>query len=447
MPRIVAPEWLTLRLGSLPASGARYQQVEQKYGPLLRKRAHDTREPGVPVSLRWAVNPLLGFPRQPFEVWRRTRKEEPASQILGTASRAAPATIALPVAVIEIRFDAAPGAGGLTVEALGQSGAALPGQRLAISAPGGARFRAAGIAGLRLSGAGAISNVGALVQSDWANLKDWVRIEVVGFPFDKGKLPVAAYDPGLQGWEVPAMPGPDAAQLRLGVAQLLQPDPPPPGGGLTAPSWPFPDPAAFLGAMSSLGTLDDIADCLASSDDTDAARLQSDHAVSRSLPGLRQPGQAPGAAGDPATLALRTTSYVALAVQDAPVALGLGFGTIDVPPAGQFGAKPDAMPPGTELGRDEYLVTASFVTPWGAFDIAAIGHREPAPPALTGVIATATFGNRAATRDAPESAAISLSWSSPLLPASAGVLARPPGAPTALFNTPRPAGRAASSRT
>lgn len=434
MPRLVNPDLMVLRLGSLPDAAGRYPLMEQEFGPLLRGRAHDTREPDVPVSLRWAIHPLLGFPRVPFEVWRRTRTEEPTAAVLGPAAPVSPATVLLPNEVIEIRFDTSPGPGGLTVQALSRDGRVLPGQRLQFAAPQGGRFRAPGIAGLLLTGAGSIGGIGAIVQADWANLSDWVRIEVVGLPFDPAQLPVAVYDPGSQGWDPPGLTGPDAALIRLGVAQLLQLDPPAPGGALTAPPWPFPDPARFLDVLRK-GPLADIAQCLASSDDTDPRALQVLHELTRSLTGIHQPGQAPG---DPADLALATTAYIALAVHDGPVAVGLGFGTVDVPQIGPTWTPKDAMPPGTELGRDEYLVSAPFTNLFGTFELAAIGHRAAPPPALVGVTAEQTFANRAMSRDDAESAAVRLSWSPPPDQIGAALLVGRPPAPTTLINTPRP---------
>lgn len=441
MSRLVVPELLVLRLGALSDAfrAGRVGQVGQKFGPQLRKRAHDTREPGDPVSLRWVANPMLGFPRAPFEVWRRSRKEEPTNPLLGAAAPVAPATVPLPNEVIEIRFEAQPTSGRtLTVEALSAAGKVLPGQLLSFTANQFGRFRAAGIAALRLSGQGTIATIGTLVQSDWANLPDWIRIEVVGFPFDPGQLPTAVYDPGKQGWEMPSLSGRDAARQRLGVAQILQLDPPAVGGGLVAPPWPFPDPATFLDVLRK-GPLADIEQCLKVSDDTDSAKMQALHVVDRSLPGLRQPGQQPGP--DPASLALTTTQYIALAVHDGPVALGLGFGTIDIPPFGQYTPPRDLMPPGAALGRDEYMVTAKFTIASGiTLELAAIGHRAAPPPGLAGLQAEQTFINRATQRDGAESVAVRVTWTAPAEQVGTGLLVRRPPAATSLINPPRPAG-------
>ena len=439
MARVVIPELLVLRLGALADARGLYTKVDQKFGAQLRQRTHDTHEPGIPVSLRWIANPVLGFPRTPFSVWRRQRtaKDEPAVAVLGANTPAAPAQVALPREVIELRFDAAAGPGGLRVEALSRSGKVLPRQRLDLSTPSSCRFRAPGIAGLRLSGAGSIGAIGAVEQTPWANLKDWVLVERVGFPFDPGQLPPADYEPKDQGWDGLTLDGPTAAEIRLGVAQLLQLDPPVPGAGLAAPSWPFPDPAPFLKVLR-LGPLTDIEDCLRNSDDTDPAHLQALHVVARSLDGIHQPGLAPPA--DPATLALTTTAYIALAAHDGAVATGVGLGTIDTPQVAPPYATGDVMPAGTELGLDEYMVTATFTTPTGVLDLAAIGHRAAAPAPFTGVAAVQTFANRAMTRDAAASIAVRLGWNAHPEPVGAGLLLQAPPAATALLNTARPAG-------
>jgi hypothetical protein len=441
MARVVLPEFLQLRLGTLDDAHAagRYAAVEAEFEAQLRQREHDIREPGIPVSLRWVANPLLGFPRTPFEVWRRARKEEPTRPLTGGGTRVAPTVVALPTPVIEIRFAAQVGAGQvLVVEALGAGAKVLPGQRLTFGVNRTGRFRGPGITALRLLGQGQIGSIATLVQADWANLPDWVRIETVGFPFEPGQLPAAAYEPGKQGWESPSLTGPDATLLRMGVARALQLDPPAPGGGLVAPAWPFPDPAAFLDVLRT-GPLADIEQCLTGTDDGDPELLQALHELTRSVPGIHQPGLPTGP--DPAELTLATTAYVALAVQDGPVALGLGFGTTDFPPQGSFAPQLDDMPPGTSISRDEYLVTARVRLWTGTeLEVAAVGHRVPGPPPLAGLAAEQTFRNRATTRDEPESVAVRLGWTAPLLPVGAGLLARRASDPTVLVNTPRPAG-------
>ena len=442
MARVVLPDLFVLGLGLLSEAAqlGLVQRVEDKYGELLEKAKHHTREPGEPVSLRWVLNPLLGFPRAPFEIWRRRRTEEPTVALLGGATLGSPSVVSLPVEVLEIRFVAIPDPGRtVTVEALSRSGRVLPGQQLVFGGARPARFRAPGINALSITGNGHIVNVAAIVQGDWANLPDWERIEVVGFPFETGELPGSAYDPAIQGWEAPSLSGPDAALLRMGVAALLQLDPPPVGaGGLVAPPWPAPDPGVFLDVLRK-GPLDDVARCLMDTDDMDPAHLQAGYVVDRAMPGLRQPGQPPGP--DPATLGLTTTQYIGLAVNDSPVALGLGFGTTDIPPIARYQPKEDLLPAGTTLSPWEYMATASFVVwPGVKLDLAAIGQHVPPPVALAGLATQQTFYDRATQTDGLESVAVQVSWSAPLRPAGEALLSRRPPGGTDLVNPARPAG-------
>jgi hypothetical protein len=443
MPRFVAPELFLLRLAELndALAAGLVQKVEDALGPLLRKREHDTREPGVPVSLRWLLNPVLGFPRQPFEVWRRLRKEEPDAAVLPPPDPEAPRTAMFSDEAIEVSFVAQPAAGNvLSVEAISAARHTIPGQRLTFSSSQSGRFRAAGIAGLRLRGAGRVTNVRAIRQQDWANLPDWQRIETVGFPFAGGELPAAAYNPAKQGFEFPSLSGPEAALVRLQMAQLLQLDPPAVGAaGIVGPPWPFPDPAGFLDVLRK-GPLDDVAQCLVQSDDSDPDNLQAQFAVHRSLPGLRQPGQPP--APDPAAFALTTTRYLALAVNDSPVAVGLGFGTSDMPPIARYIPKgDDRLPPGTQLSAIEYLVTAKFLIFTGTtLELAAIGHHAAPPAPFTGLLAETTFANRATQTDGAESVSVRVSWAAPEQQAGAALLSRRAPADTHTVNSARPAG-------
>src|SRR5262249_5002780 len=88
--------------------------------------------------------------------------------------------------------------------------------------------------------------------------------------------------------------------------------------------------------------------------------------------------------------------------------------------------------------RDEYMVTAKIVTPFGAFELAAIGHRAPVPAPFTGLLAERTFYNRAMTRDGAESQAMRLSWAATREQVGAAVLVAPPSTPARLINAPRP---------
>ena len=329
------------------------------------------------MSLRWALNPAIGFPRAPFRVWRRRRKEDPTTPVAGSAPRSAPTTFSLSSQVLEVRFRAEPQPGRiLTVEALASNGHVLPGQRLAFTGNGDGRFRAAGISALRLTGFGQVSQIGGLPQTAYANLADWTLIDVVGFPFAKSEIVPPDYDPTPQGRAAPSLDGVDAALARLRAGELIQRDPPAPGGGLATPAWPFPDPATFLDVLRKTA-LADVHDCLVNSVDDDPTRLQILHKPVRTLAGMHQPGvSTPSTTAD---LSMKTTHFIGLAVTDNPVALGLGFGTFDVATTQAWGDQGAAAAGDVHRldrlhghGRDHHLVRVQ-VRP----------GRDRVPPAAT----------------------------------------------------------------
>ncbi len=396
-----------------------------------------TNQGRIAISLRWALNPGIGFPRAPFKVWRRSRKEDPAAAVAGSGPHSGPRTVGLSAQVIEVRFDAGPAPGRtLVVEALGFNGHVLPGQRLAFTSGGAGRFRAAGISALRVSDGGQITNVLGLSQTDYANLPDWTLVEVVGFPFAKSDIAPPDYDPIPQGRAAPSLDGVDAALRRLTAGQLIQRDPPAPGGGLAAPAWPFPDPTTFLDVLRK-GPLATVADCLTSSRDDDPSRIQALHRPTHTLAGIHQPGiSTPATTAD---LSLKTTHYIGLAVNDNPVALGLGFGTFDVAPVHGWGIK-EQLPPGTLLASTDWMVTAEVTFWFGlTLDLAAIGVLQLPPSALTQLQASQTFANRPPTRDSTGSASVLLSWAPTRDPIGAGILLQRAGA-DAVVNVERPAG-------
>ena len=95
---------------------------------------------------------------------------------------------------------------------------------------------------------------------------------------------------------------------------------------------------------------------------------------------MHQPGiSTPSTTAD---MSLKTTHYIGLAVNDNPVALGLGFGTFDIAPVRGWGIK-EQLPPGTVLASTDWMVTAEITFWFGSeLDLAAIGFLQPPPTAL-----------------------------------------------------------------
>ena len=467
MPRFVIPEYAVLRLAPMlsprarqpgtlthldlaahadttatassarPADGPDGSDPDELIAPFLVAPAAIASDSGpVVFSLRWALNPLIGFPRAPFQVWRRARDEDPTQPVLGGAPRTAPGTATLPNQAIEVRFHADPQGGTLRVEALGSNGNVLPGQRLTFTSVADGRFRSPGISALRLTGRGQITSIGVLEQNAYANLPGWELIDVVGFPFAKSEISPPDYDPVPQGPAAPSLDGIDAALFRLKAGQLLQQPPLAPGGGLPQPSWPFPDPGRFLDVLRK-GPLIDIDHCLRNSRDDDPTRLQILQLSGGSFDGIHQPGLSQPDPNNPASLTLPTTRYVAMAMQDNPVALGLGFGTFDAAAVRLWPVK-EQLPPDVAIVSQDYMITADVTLALGyKFELAALGFLQAPPEMLQQVQATQTFANRPVARDQAGSAAVLLDWAPAREPIGAGILLHRAGTDT-IVNVPRP---------
>lgn len=457
MPRVVIPEYGVLRLAVLPSPTK--EQIEASpvtagggggtaagavglaaamLGPLSTAGGSTSTNRSAIFSLRWALNPVIGFPRAPFRVWRRERKEEPTTPVAGTQVRNAPATVSLSTHVIEIRFHADPQGGSLLVEALGVNGNVLPGQRLGFTSAGDGRLRYPGISALRLTGNGQISSIGAIDQNDYANRPDWQLFDLVGFPYLKGEISTPDYDPVSQGRANPSaqLDGVDAALFRLQVARLMQQPPPAPGGGLAQPVWNFPDPKLFLDLLRK-GPLVDVTMCLQNSDDGDPTRLQILQMSGGTFDGISQPGVSQPDPNKPATITLPTTKYIGIAVTDSPVAVGMGFGTYDVAMAHPWPLK-DTVPPDVGIASWDYMITAKITLAFGyRIELAAIGFLEAAPDALQNLQTTQTFANRPITRDQVGSAAVMLDWAPARRPIGAGILTHR-ASTDAIVNVPRP---------
>jgi hypothetical protein len=448
--RRVWPHAFTLYAGELTdafKAGLTGKAIE-RFLPTPDPGSPATHDPNqVPVALRWSTTPLLGFPRQPFEVWRRGREQAQLTDLL---------TGPLPVTdrnvaewglrpMYEVQFVASPDPGQrLTVDALDAYHQVIPGQRINFTAAQPGRLRCPGIAALLLSGRGSLATVRGISLLDAANAPGWQRIEVVGLPLDSGEIGPPAYDPEPQGLEPPSQAGTSAARLRLAIARFLHVPPPDTGvPGLPAPPWPGPDPDAYLKLLRGpgLAPVPLIQECLEATDDTDPARLQADFLHEAVLGGIRQadlPGAAPGPDPTVARLPVVATSMLSTS-SDSYAASGLGYGTVDFPPKGAVPGPGDFRePPGTVRTAFDYMVTTTFLFAFGPVELAALAQPRPAPDPPANLAAASFQANRAPGRDLAATESVTLSWDLSALPQGYGVaVSRGPGTPQVL-NAARP---------
>ncbi|MCY1054689.1 hypothetical protein [Nannocystis sp. SCPEA4] len=375
---------------------------------------------GPAVALRWSTHPALGFPRQPFAVWRRPSGWKPDRSALDKPKTLTSGLDELAIAgdeLYEIRFAVTPTAGTtLVAEALDAHGRPIPGQRIAFNAAATGAMRCPGICALRLTGTGQIHNLLGMTGSSLANAGDWQRIAVVGLPYDKGSLPPHVYDTDVpQGYEPPAEGGYEAAKVRLEAERGLGLPPPAiTDPGVPTPGWPLLDPGALLDQIRlSAGPLEMITKCLDNSVDDDPSKRQNAYLYEHVLEGIRQVDQPLPPGAEPARAGVPVVGVTQLAVgSDSEAATALGYGVIDFPPPGDPKEEGQVVwPPGLKPPPHVYLVEAVFRFPFaGDLTICALSQVRPPPGVAAQLQAATAQRNRPPAVDLPETEAVELSW-------------------------------------
>ena len=431
-------------------SSGQAEGVFQEFEDLLGTRdGHQPfKETGIPVALRWFTARWLGFPRRPYQLWRRRRRPALETVDPGALSGTDETRVRFSQgAMYEVIFSADPEPGStLVVDALDPLGQPILGQRITFATGSFAYMRSPWISGLRLRGRGQLTSIRGALQQRLVNLPDWELIEHVGLPFATGEIAAPAYETGPQGYPSAALDGAIAAEVRLAMeAGLTLPPPSVPLPGVPTPPWPPPDPSAYLTALreSDPGPLLMIRKCLEATADDDPDRRQSDFTMDFKLEGVQQaeiPGSTPG---DPATFRPNVVEMTMMSVSsDGPSATGLGFGTVDFPPHhdGHGIDEEGQVPPRYVPIPHDYMITAEYTTPAGTFELAALAGTMPRPVSAAGLAAARLGDNRPPVMDQPASQSIEVSWELAPTPSGHGVaVSRRPGQATVL-NAPRTGG-------
>jgi hypothetical protein len=403
--------------------GTAYQQRQKKVGfELLPRYMGSPPAPGdlgTPVSLRWKTHPSLGFPRQPFQLYRRPAEDfkffELASPRTVNGERRISWNLR-DMAIVSF-YVAVTGDAPVTVEALDRRFEIIPGQRITFEASGFGKFCCPFIAALRFRGQADVSRLMGVDQLELVNAKDWTLIQQVGFPFGHNAIAAEHYQSHPQGFASAPVEGDVAAKARLEIQQLMQLSLPPTGVDfLPAPDWRSPEPGDYLkhlsGGVSSPLAL--ISECLRNTDDTDLARLQRDyrHRIS-GLPGVRQADIEGHRARDEMSVDLPLVESILLATSvDSDAATALGFGSIDFPLRVAGNGKDEFLRPDDAIDGDyDYMVTATYVLPrYGPLELAAIAHARPVPQTPESLVAARLRLNRPAAQDEPANEAVELRW-------------------------------------
>jgi hypothetical protein len=343
MSRFVCPQWMALRVGTLTASSNNPQL------PALRSEFFSSSTGQNAIALRWLCKDIMGFPREPFQVYRRLRGGSPESTgwidlTTDTITLSGPAqTISvLPggdaAYIVDVEVGVASG-NSVTVQALDVGWQPIPDQVMTVQGPCTIEFRCPGICAVTVSGTGEIDDISAVGEVFYANLPGWTQIQTVGLPLLNGEIG-SSYTTSPQGFWAdsatpPALDGVTAAVDRMLLTTQLSGSPPPTGvADFTLPAWPQPDPTGFVTNMrGATNIVPMIERCLEKSIDTDPVNNQANYSETMTVDGLSQIGvDVPGTSPSQVTLPICAMAMLAVGT-DPFAAVSLGYGTLDIPPA------------------------------------------------------------------------------------------------------------------
>jgi hypothetical protein len=444
--RTVWPYVFVLRVAA-PTGAPKLKEfaaVRRKYFPKSAANA-------VPTALRW-VTDSLGFPREPFHVYRRVSPvPDDANLSANGMAQISPGpttvagTLTIPVAQNDLQYfvmigSANPAANAsLTVDALDASQRPIPGQSITVTTNKRVTFRSPGIASLRVTGTGHLGPIHGIGETKYANLPDWQLIEVVGLPFQANEQGTA-YNTLPQGFVTPALDGVNAAIQRVTIATMLQADPPPSGiATFPVPPWPTPNPSAYVQALRSTtpntAAMASMAGrCMTWAVDSNPNRMQVQYNEALTMTGITQVGVPNPTPSSPTTVQVPVVGAAMLGVAtDSYAAVALGYGTVDMADASPTPARSATI-------SYDYMVTAPFRFPPPlntTLTLAALSSLHPPVETPAGLAASVKLTTFPLARNKAAPASIKLSWQPAGEPQAYAVLASRTTGSTGVLNSPR----------
>jgi hypothetical protein len=360
MSRFVWPQIFMLRAASLTINPTNQQAFNDARAKFFLKSNGTSA-----VSLRWSTLPNLGFPREPFQVYRRVRNSlelRALTTVTTTITTLSSSSQTIPlIGIGDLAYFVAisvnvASPNTVTVQALDINNQPIAGQSVTVTASSIVEFRSPGIYTVSVSGTGSVGPVHAIGETAYANLPDWIPIQTVGLPLLNNEIG-GFYKTNPQGvWPTPTtqpnLTGVIAAENRLLIANAVQLDPPPTGiADFPLPAWPKPSAAAYMANMRrTTNLIPKIERCLENSVDTDPAKMQVLYTEIMTVDGVNQVGVpvSSPSLGQPSQVNLPVVGVAMLAATtDSYAATGLGYGTIDIPPLPSTPASSVSVAPAT----------------------------------------------------------------------------------------------------
>ena len=249
MPRIIDPDRFILQAGLVD-----WQQVEQRT-PLAAPAAGIAAARGLPnprtVQLRWLLDPRLGYPSEPFRVWRRPSAPFPSQApiphiSLGMINGWRGWALSRPAIQARLQLNVV----GASASVLAFSGAAfnsaVVGMQQVANGAQTVIFSAGRIVSLLVQGMADLLNVTAVDASATGEAAGWQLVEVVGLPVDPGRWSGVRDLGAAQGLAPAGMDPRDAARARFARGAPFYGWRPAMAPGRPAPPWTLADPDALL---------------------------------------------------------------------------------------------------------------------------------------------------------------------------------------------------------
>ena len=412
----------------------------------------------LPVSLRWNMHPEFGFPRKPFNVYRRSGEYNFIDVFRNTSIPiSGEHRISIPggdMYIVYLHINLQSGQQ-CTVKPLNEEGKVIPYAFSTLNSTGNVLIKCPFTRGLLIEGHGEVTDCVAVSQRELINDKGWELIQIVGLPFDTGKIGGMGYEGTPQGYVGSPVSALKACMQRLAIGNILAV--PMPGTGdatVPTPAWTPPHPAAYMDYLfnAPASILGMIQKCLESSNDLSyfPNQRQAYYLYDQVVRGI---SQGPTTPTEDAHLKIPVVATSLLAATtDCFAALGLGFGTTDfIAPKIQNSVSArmaSTTPVRFNFGPD-YMVTASYtirpqenmVLPifddlTKEIEFAALGCEMPQPEIPAGLQALRIQRNRPAYIDGPNSEAVKLRWNKSTIPQGYGIISSYKNGASQVMNIP-----------
>lgn len=431
------------------------QVINSEFSKLEYMRKIKLADDALPMGLRWNMHPEFGFPRKPFNVYRRKSTYAgftPVSLLTNTVALNNslsdfnfPTGQEMYISAVSITLTAGQS---LVITPFDRDKKAMTGKSKTATASASFIFKCPFTAGFTITGTGTINSIAGISMQAMLDAKDWELIQIVGLPFKTGKVGGLGYDGDNQGF-ISALTDAETASLqRLKIGELLFTTPPSTGDPqVPDPVWLPVEAGRYLNNLFNAtdSILDLINKCMSVSDDFSFFRTQRQPAYFevRTINGIHQPGGGPS---KPAQAKIPVVGTTLLSVTtESPAALGLGFGTTDFVSRSAFTGNTGtheattmiAKAASTQIFGYDYMVTGQYVIrpyekfdPLGIFDdlskkieFCALSDDRSVPIPPVNAAALTLRINRPESTDLIFTEAVKLRWNKTALPQGYGVVA------------------------